>query len=241
MFTSLFRSASSLAVRSLQTAKATPTRAFASLQTLRQSLPKRAMSTDVQPMQQSYSGAMEWLHWGMAAGMITCVATVKGAQWTKDKALKGQLMLVHKSTALLVLGMLVPRLAVRLASKMPAAVPGAKWEHIASNISHFSLYAFMIVMPVSGVAMGYFGGKGLPFFGYHISGAGADDKRPDIAKKAYNIHTKAGVLLEYFVPLHIGAVGFHLARGQNILARMGLGSATSTPTAAAAAAASKTL
>jgi len=28
----------------------------------------------------------------------------------------------------------------------------------------------MILLPVTGIAMGYFGGKGLPFFGYTIPG-----------------------------------------------------------------------
>ena len=37
-------------------------------------------------------------------------------------------------------------------------------ETIASKVVHYGLYAFMIIMPASGIAMGYYGGKGLPFF-----------------------------------------------------------------------------
>ncbi len=32
-------------------------------------------------------------------------------------------------------------------------------EQFAAKISHYGLYAFMTIMPASGIAMGYFGGK----------------------------------------------------------------------------------
>jgi cytochrome b561 len=45
---------------------------------------------------------------------------------------------------------------------------------------HYALYGFMIVMPASGIAMGYYGGKGLPFFTTTI--AGAKEVNGEIAK-----------------------------------------------------------
>ena len=79
----------------------------------------------------------------------------------------------------------------------------------------------MIFMPVSGVSMGYFGGKGIPFFGItHIKGA--DEPKGDIAKWSFQNHKLAGQALTYLVPIHIGAVGFHYFKGQNLLRRMGL-------------------
>jgi len=76
----------------------------------------------------------------------------------------------------------------------------------------------MIILPVTGIAMGYFGGKGLPFFGYTIPGK----KEPVgwIAKQNYNVHTFLGPLFEYLIPMHIGATGFHYLKGQHILSRM---------------------
>jgi cytochrome b561 len=39
-------------------------------------------------------------------------------------------------------------------------LPGASSvEHILGNIGHYSLYAFMTIMPASGIAMGYYGGN----------------------------------------------------------------------------------
>jgi len=44
-------------------------------------------------------------------------------------------------------------------------------EHAAAEAGHYALYAFMTIMPATGIAMGYFGGKGLPFFYTTIPGA----------------------------------------------------------------------
>lgn len=72
-----------------------------------------------------------------------------------------------------------------------------------------------------GIAMGYFGGKGLPFFWTQFGGA-AEPKK-SIAGNAFKAHKLMGQVLEYFVLLHLAATAFHVIRGQNILARMGLG------------------
>ena len=43
-------------------------------------------------------------------------------------------------------------------------LPGASGiEHFLANVSHYSLYGFMTIMPASGIAMGYFGGTELEF------------------------------------------------------------------------------
>ena len=87
----------------------------------------------------------------------------------------------------------------------------------------YALYSLLVFLPVSGFTMGYFGGKGLPFFpdqGGTVftpkSGEFGKAANGAWAKWAYQNHKLAGQALEYLVPLHIGAVGFHhIAKGQN--------------------------
>ncbi|EGD80354.1 hypothetical protein PTSG_10608 [Salpingoeca rosetta] len=179
-----------------------------------------------------YSRRMQALHWLVGAGMLTCVATVKMAQWTEDKKKKGQYMMIHKSTALLVAALVVPRVAIRLASKMPKALPGtSKFEQLAGSFSHFLMYVAMIGMPVTGITMGYFGGKGLPFYGAHIPGTDTPNKK--VAGTAFKVHKKMGQVLEYVLALHIGATIFHMFQGIPMLTRMGFAlSPTSTTSAA---------
>jgi len=44
-----------------------------------------------------------------------------------------------------------------------------------------------------------------------------------IAGGAFKVHKQAGLFFEYLTALHVGAVGFHLMKGQPVLARMGIG------------------
>tara|TARA_B110000008_G_C16671207_1_gene444848 strand:- start:140 stop:508 length:369 start_codon:yes stop_codon:yes gene_type:complete len=115
----------------------------------------------------------------------------------------------------------LPRIAIRLTSKIPKLPEGSGIEHALATVSHWSLYGLMLFMPVSGIAMGYYGGKGLPFFFTTIPGAKKENKDGKLAKNAWYYHKQVGQFFEYFfVPLHIGAVGFHFLRGQNLLKRI---------------------
>ena len=89
---------------------------------------------------------------------------------------------------------------------------------MAGSLSHTVLYAFMTVMPATGIAMGYYGGKGLPFFTTTIPGA--EQVNGDIAKQAFQLHKQVGTYGKYLVPLHAGAATMHFARGQKIFTRI---------------------
>jgi cytochrome b561 len=66
--------------------------------------------------------------------------------------------------------------------------------------------------------MGYYGGKGLPFF--YKTFPGAEKPIGSIAKNAFTIHKNLGVYGKYLVPAHVGAAGLHVARGQPIFRRV---------------------
>lgn len=135
---------------------------------------------------------------------------------------QGQLMLVHKSTALIVTALLVPRVFLRLTAQLPKAVPGKMWEQVTAKITHSGLYVLMLGMPLTGILMGLLGGRGLPFFGlFNIPGVATPNK--EVAGTAFRVHKWLGTALEVLVPMHLGGVVFHLLKGQNILRRMGLG------------------
>lgn len=166
-----------------------------------------------------YAGSLRWTHWIMGGLMLGSIGTVKAAQWTEDKEKKMKYMHLHKSLALIVLGFLPVRFALRFTTKLPPHLAGTNtFERLASNVTHYSLYGCFTILPISGVIMGYYGGKGLPFFSHHIEGA--KETNPELAKKAFKIHKLSGQVFTYLVPLHVGAAGFHFARGQPIFHRM---------------------
>ena len=170
-------------------------------------------------LEQRYAAPLRYLHWLIAGGTLGAFATVQLAMQTKGKT-KGDFMFAHKSLGLLVLGLTAPRLVLRFTSAMPAAVPGSFFEQTAASAGHALMYAFLVGMPATGFVMGYFGGKGLPFFTTVIPGAATSDGK--LAGRAFKLHKQMGYYYQLFVPAHVGAVGLHALKGQNIMRRMGV-------------------
>lgn len=154
----------------------------------------------------------------MGGSIVGAVATVKVAQNTKDKELKGKMMNIHKSLALIVLGLVPFRLGARYFSHIPKVLPGHWVEQLAGKASHAALYGFIVGMPVSGIIMGWYGGYGIPFFFTKFQGAATPNK--ELAGNAYKAHAFMGKILVYFLPIHVGAAGYHLVKGQKIFSRI---------------------
>lgn len=164
--------------------------------------------------------ALSRLHWVIGASVVGCVATVKLSQWSDkdDKERKGRLMHLHKSLALVVAALVPVRIGVRLASRMPAHLPGTRVEQLGGSLSHLALYGLTIGLPASGIAMGYFSGYGLPFFWTKIDGASTPNKA--ISGAAYKAHSLMGQVLTYLIPLHVGASLVHVYKGHRIFGRI---------------------
>ena len=56
---------------------------------------------------ESYSTAMQVMHWIAGGSILACVGFVQAAQWEKPGKKKGQLMFYHKSFGLLAAGLMV--------------------------------------------------------------------------------------------------------------------------------------
>ena len=169
-------------------------------------------------LEQMYAAPLRYLHWLLAGGTIGAFAAVRdgSAQQGPDT----WMMNLHKSLGVTASSRSPrPDSCLRLTTKIPAPVPGSSVEHLAAAAGHAAMYGFVVVMPTTGFA-GYFGGKGLPFFGYTIPGAAERDGK--LAGRAFKLHKQLGYYYQLFVPVHVGAVGFHALKGQNILRRMGV-------------------
>jgi cytochrome b561 len=164
---------------------------------------------------------MRIIHWTMAAGVLTCFALVEIGRYV-SKPTKQKLMMYHKSIGLTMLVLIFPRVFLRLTRKLPPAVPGPWWEHLAAEASHYLLYAALFAMPITGLSMLYLGGKEIPFFGlFEIEGKEVDASQASLSKSIRKVHKLMGTLFEVLVPVHIGAVGYHVIfKGQNIIKRL---------------------
>lgn len=110
------------------------------------------MSAKVYPVAASY------FHWLVAAPLIGSVGCVLKCQQS-PKEEKGKWMWRHKSLGLLTGMIVAPRLGYRLfnAAKYKIGHPSgtSPIEGGLANLSHAGLYAFMTIMPMSGIASKY--------------------------------------------------------------------------------------
>merc|ERR1712070_324077 len=136
----------------------------------------------VEKAPETYSKLVSQLHWLSAPAMMGCIASVLICQQS-PKEEKGKWMFRHKSLGLLTGLVVAPRLITKLTSKSPGVLPGSSFiEEAGAKLSHWGLYGFMTIMPATGIAMGYFGGKGLPFFFTTIPGS--SDPKGSVAGQA---------------------------------------------------------
>jgi len=174
----------------------------------------------------AYSVAAANLHWFTAIPALGCVGSVLQAQQA-PKEEKGKWMWRHKSLGLLTGMIVVPRVGYRLFNRSAYKVlplEGSKIEHMAADAVHIGLYAFMTIMPATGIAMGYYGGKGLPFFWTTLPGI---TKTPEnkketgkIAGQSFKIHKTLGTYGKFLIPLHVGGAFTHVLKGQPIFSRI---------------------
>lgn len=115
---------------------------------------------------QKYTLTMRLLHWFMAILVLGLIASgwyMEGI--SRDDPNKYDLYSWHKSFGLTLFLLIIVRLIVRLTSKRPSLsekMPG--WERTLSKVGHFSLYALMFLVPLSGIIMSDLGGHPLNFF-----------------------------------------------------------------------------
>ena len=138
-------------------------------------------------------------------------------------------MFTHKSLGLLTGMMVAPRIAHRLLCRSEYHVQelagNSALENMVGKVAHYAMYGFMGIMPATGIAMGYFGGKGLPFFFTtlpSVEASSEESKKANgaIAKQAFSVHKQVGTYGKYLIPAHVGAALGHQLRGKTIFSRM---------------------
>ncbi len=180
-------------------------------------------STAMDPAQR-YSPTARVLHW-LTAGIILLLVIPMGL-WLayfrpESEPLKMRLYNLHESFGILVLVLALLRVAYRLirpAPAWPADTPASVIR--LARISHLSLYALLILMPVSGFLATNAWGFPLSLFNVLPlpSPIGKDEA---IAKLLSTTHWVGGALLGLFILAHLaGAVLHRLVRRDSLARRM---------------------
>jgi cytochrome b561 len=171
----------------------------------------------------TYSTAARRLHWWTVAFLAMQIPVglfmVRYGAATNFAEPTGKLYDVHKLLGLTILLLAGARLIYRLVHGAPADEPTLKpWEKVVSHVTHWAIYALLIVVPLLGwLAVSHYG----PFepFGIKLPTLAAqDDAR---ATQVFFLHMVAAYALIVLLAMHVGAALQHyLIRKDGVLRRM---------------------
>jgi cytochrome b561 len=153
-----------------------------------------------------YPLPMRILHWTMSIIILCMLAVgIYMAGLADDAPNKYDWYFWHKSFGMLILGLVFLRILVRSRSNVPPAAPGlTHFEERAAVLSHKTLYALMILIPLCGYIMSaaYTKGSGVSFFGWFTF--------PDVVPKNDDWSSLARTLHKVFAFTLIGVLVIHL-------------------------------
>ncbi len=132
---------------------------------------------------------------------------------------------VHKPVGVSLLTLLLfarapARFYYHLAKKMPAHLPGPKWQQQAGDLAHFMFYPVLGLATTTGVSIGYLKGKPVPIWGlFNIPCSQEPDK--EMQKNSRDAHKFfVDLLLPGMLVMHLLAVKYHLHLGHKPLQRI---------------------
>lgn len=159
----------------------------------------------------SYGAAPQLMHWLTVALVILAWFLGQFDDIFPKGAARAAALVVHISAGLSVAGLLVLRLCWRLADAPPPLERTALgvWLDYAARFGHVALYALLIVVPLSGIALQFVRGDALPLFGLAeiaspIGGAGRALRR-----SVKEVHEVAANALIFLAMLHAAAALVH--------------------------------
>ncbi|MDJ1654783.1 cytochrome b/b6 domain-containing protein [Raoultella sp. Ech2A] len=152
--------------------------------------------------------ALRWLHWLMAAAIVAMLF-IGVAMVSTVSSLHALLVSIHKPLGLMILLLVVVRLWLRFYTAVPP-LPGSipVWQRRLAHLSHWMLYAMMLLQPLVGWAM-------QSAAGYPVTVGGGFVLPPlapvnnDWYALLRPLHSAVALLLFITVMLHLAAALFH--------------------------------
>lgn len=116
---------------------------------------------------------------------------------------------LHKSIGASFFIWTVLRIINRFITKTPPHPPMSKWQTAIAHLTHLGLYVAMLAMPITGMLMSMYGGRGVSVFGLFSfpSVVGIDRQ---MAKVMNGLHTgMVFYVLVFLVIAHVGGALYH--------------------------------
>lgn len=168
-----------------------------------------------------YSSISKLFHWFIAL----CVIGMLIVGFFLDDVpapFKGTAYMLHKSTGITILFLMILRFIWIHASGKPALpIATPLWEKILSSFVQYGFYLLLIIMPLSGWIMSVAANKIPIYFGMFEAPLPWIGSNKELSKFMANSHEIIAWILIAFITLHIlGAFKHHFINKDNILKRM---------------------
>ena len=113
-----------------------------------------------------YNRTQKLLHFIILVSFIAQMMGMLAVQnLSLAKSTKILTYMIHKSNGVVLLFVGILFLFARYQNIVNLKPGLAQWEHILATVTHKTLLAMIVLMPLSGVLMALFSGKSLPFYG----------------------------------------------------------------------------
>jgi len=167
-----------------------------------------------------YSLSMRIFHWVVTLMVITLIVAGYIMSDMAVSEQKWQIYFMHKSFGLTLFIIVLMRIINRYRSKVPSLPKSiSSFDAKLASIAHYMLYTLLLIMPLSGMLMSVFGGRGLPFF--FTTFLSTITRQENISGFFWLIHTKLPIIMIILISLHVlGSFKHLLVDKVNIFKRM---------------------
>lgn len=156
-----------------------------------------------------YPRSLMWLHWLTLSAVFAAVFCVLARDWIDDRALRTQLLDVHRQLGLLVFVGTALRLSCRRLLSPPPAPLATGVHRLAVHLSHATLYLLLVGLPLLGVLATQAGGHPVTLLSIPV-GTFVERNR-DLADQIGELHEIGAWLLLALAGLHAAAAIWHHA------------------------------
>ncbi len=127
---------------------------------------------------------------------------------------------VHQSVGVLILFLMLVRLVILALGRLPAPSEAlTPMERVASRVTHFSLYALLVLGPVIGWLGVNAYGEDVSFFGLFKLPVLTGKDEP-FSEELFAVHLACGILIALAVVAHVVASFVHKLRDDGVMERM---------------------
>jgi cytochrome b561 len=170
-----------------------------------------------------YRPAQRRLHWLIAVLVLAVYLLIEQrGLFPRGSGGRQAMMQGHFWVGLTILFLALWRLALRVGSTVPPITPALPaWQAVPSRLLHVALYAFLVAMPLLGLATAWSDGKVLQVPFTDLAVPALLPENDALAEQLQELHETIGELFYWVIGAHVlAALWHHFVRRDDTLRRM---------------------